>query len=109
MNLDANDPLDQALRSRRAMEPPPAFTQAVMARVHFASIPDHSPTFLSEHGVRAGLTIAAVGLSLVVRPDRLTDAIDAVCRAPGAPLAVAIVAICVGWVLTREEPEAEAL
>ena len=109
MNADPNDPLDQALRSRRAMEPPPAFTQAVMARVRFASIRDHSQTFLSEHGVRAGLTIAALGLSQIVSPDSLTDAIDAVSRAPGAPLAVAIVAICVGWVLTREEPEAEAL
>jgi hypothetical protein len=104
-----NDPLDEALRSRKAMAPPHAFTHTVLARVR--AEPRHSRTaeLLAEHGVRAGLALAAFGALLVVDLNRPAAALAAAISAPEGATVVTVLVLCVGWALTQKEPEAGSL
>jgi hypothetical protein len=110
MSADAPDPLERALASRRVMLPPAAFTAEVLRQVQTGRpLRPGEPTFLTEYGVQTGLTLAAAGLFQALGPGRVASAIDAVFRAPEAPPAAAIVIMVLGWILTKREPEAEAL
>ena len=110
MSADAPDPLEQALGSRRVMTPPAAFTGEVLKRIEAGRHPRLlEPTFLTEYGVQTGLTLAAAGLFQALDPGRVASAIDAAFRAPDAPAVAAIVIIVLGWILTKREPDAEAL
>ena len=110
MNPESHgDRLENALRFRRSMAPPDEFTRAVLARVSAEPRRSHSAELLTEHGVIAGLALAASGASLVMDLNRPAAALAAVLQGPEGQTVVAVLAICVAWVLTRREPEAETL
>jgi hypothetical protein len=106
-----HDALDEALMSRHAAAPPPHFTAAVLARVNVDARRRRSRVedLLIAHGVHAGIACVALGVSLGVDFGAAEDAIAAAVRSPAASVVVGVMAICAGWVLTRQEPEAEAL
>jgi hypothetical protein len=104
-----DDWLEKALASRRTAAPPQAFTRSVVDRVQAGARRSGPTELVAEHGVRAGLALAAFGLCLVVDLERLAAALGAALHTPEATTAIAIVAICLAWVLTRKEPGSEAL
>lgn len=110
MNLELdNDPLDEALRSRRAIAPPSRFTDHVLARVRAEGRLSTVEDAIAACGVRAGIAAAAFGVWLAVDIEvaaaKLTDAV----QTPDAAPVMGIVAICLAWALMRREPEGEAL
>jgi hypothetical protein len=104
-----NDRLDAALRLRRVAAPPHEFTRRVLRRVSTESRRSQPAELLAEHGVRAGLALAACGASVVVDLNGPAATLAAALQAPEAPTVIAVLAICVTYILARQEPEADAL
>lgn len=101
------DWLDDALMSRAVVAPPRAFTNSVLARVHPERYRAQPADVLIQYGVRAGQALVAFGVLQVMDPDRVSAALTTVLRTPEAGTVVAVVAICLAWVLTRQEPEGD--
>ena len=104
-----NDWLDEALTSRPVMTPPRTFTAAVMATLVPEPPPSRATDLLAEHGVGAGLALAAFGVWVVVDLNRPAAVLAAALEAPEAITVVTVLAVCLAWVLVRKEPESEAL
>lgn len=106
---DDRDALDEALTLRHVAAPPAHFTASVLARVHASPRRSWVEDLFIEHGVHAGVACAVFGVCLGVDFNAAEQAMAAALTSPAASVAVGVIAICVGWVLTRREPEAEAL
>jgi hypothetical protein len=104
-----NDGLDDALSARTAISAPPGFTGAVLARVNARPRRSRPTELLAEYGVRGGLWLAALGVLAVVDANPLGEKLTAALVGPEGATAVAVLAICLVWVLTQREPEGEAL
>ena len=104
MNPDRSDDwVDEALRSRGAMTAPSHFTPTVMRRVG-----GEAPLsqFVMEHGPRLGLTLAILGLGLILDVNRLGLLLQ-----QGPPAAstlvltmAALCAVLLGLSITADEP-----
>jgi hypothetical protein len=103
------DPLNRELLSRSAMLPSARFTSEVLARIATERKPSPSEEFIAAYGVRAGAGAAALGVWLGVDGFSPASILTPALAAPYAQGVVAIVVICLMWVLMRHEPEGEAL
>ena len=109
MNSESQkDWLDEALKSRDVVAPPRAFTNSVLARVDAERNRAQPADLFIKYGVRAGQALMALGVLLVVDVNPGAAALTAALRTPEAGTVVAVLAISLGWVLTRQEPEGEA-
>lgn len=109
MNSESQkDWLDAALMSRDVATPPRAFTNSVLARVDAERGRAQPVDVFIQYGVRAGQAMVALGVLLVVDLNPVAAALSAALGTPEARTVVAVLAISLGWVLTRQEPEGEA-
>ena len=93
--------------SRDVVAPPRAFTNSVLARVDAERYRAQPADVFIKYGVPAGQALMALGVLLVVDLNRVSAALTTALRTPEAGTVVAVLAICLSWVLTRQEPEGE--